>query len=516
VGVDLDMHLTSYALSKKYTNDRVSELTGLDLTEVNNKMADFDTQLKNTARIPIGQVFTAVSNQTVFYLSNTYEISSNSVAVEVDGVPQKVGEGFTESSTTSITLTESVPAGAIVKVTIFQTPTGVETKIGTFSNQLADIVISVKTLGAKGNGINDDTTAIQNTINSTPVGGVVFFPAGTYMISSILTLLPNRSYMGTGWGSTIKQMNGKNLAQMVNLGDETSQHPNIIIKDLQFDGNRDNNNNTVGLYLFALLNSMLYRVRVQNCAGTGFFFEGSANVRSSTNHMIDCWAFSNTGYGVYFSGAAEDNHIIGGDFGANWNSALYVAGVSSSVRSATLWGTQSGSGVIIAGVSNQVVGNNIEGHAGHGVELIASHNYVQGNKIYDNANVASAYGQRDGVYVGGASANVENCIIEGNDIYAGLYASTGYYRYAVNLDTFHINCEVNGNSIRYAKANGVLSKTNAINGLKDGDVYNGTIITTTANRPTSAPLSQKAFDITLGKPIYYNGTVWKDSAGTTV
>lgn len=386
----------------------------------------------------------------------------------------------------------------------------------TLDASFAEMVTNVKNYGAKGDGVADDTTFIQNAINLSPVGGVVFFPTGTYMISSILTFLPNRTYAGTGWGSTIKQMNGKNLAQMVKLSDETSQHPNIIIKDLQFDGNRDNNTNTVGLYLFALLNSMLYRVRVQNCGGTGFFFEGNTNFHSSTNHLIDCWSFSNTGYGVYFSGASEDNHIVGGDFGANWNSALYIAGVSSSVRSATLWGTQSGSGVIVAGVSNQVVGNNIEGHAGHGVELIASHNYVQGNKIYDNANVQSAYGQKDGVYVGGSTSNVENCIIEGNDIYAGIYANTGYYRYAVNLDTFHINCEVSGNSIRYAKANGTLSKSSVVNGLKDGDVYNGSIITTTANRPTSAPLTQKAYDITLGKPIYWNGTVWKDSSGVTV
>jgi hypothetical protein len=40
---------------------------------------------------------------------------------------------------------------------------------------------------------------------------------------------------------------------------------------------------------------------------------------------------------------------------------------------------------------------------------------------------------------------------------------------------------------------------------------------TTANRPTEFLLvGQFYYDTTLSKPIYWNGTVWKDSAGTTV
>ena len=44
---------------------------------------------------------------------------------------------------------------------------------------------------------------------------------------------------------------------------------------------------------------------------------------------------------------------------------------------------------------------------------------------------------------------------------------------------------------------------------------------TTANRPTNttaAPLAtgQFYFDTTLGYPIWWNGTVWKNASGTTV
>jgi hypothetical protein len=39
---------------------------------------------------------------------------------------------------------------------------------------------------------------------------------------------------------------------------------------------------------------------------------------------------------------------------------------------------------------------------------------------------------------------------------------------------------------------------------------------TTAQRPGTPVLYQNYFDTTLGKPIWYNGSVWKDATGATV
>jgi hypothetical protein len=40
---------------------------------------------------------------------------------------------------------------------------------------------------------------------------------------------------------------------------------------------------------------------------------------------------------------------------------------------------------------------------------------------------------------------------------------------------------------------------------------------TTANRPTlELQIGQPYYDTTLGIPIWYNGTVWKNASGTTV
>jgi len=57
----------------------------------------------------------------------------------------------------------------------------------TVENKLKDIV-SVKDFGAVGDGVADDTAAIQAAINSVSAGGQVYFPSGTYKISSALSV----------------------------------------------------------------------------------------------------------------------------------------------------------------------------------------------------------------------------------------------------------------------------------------------------------------------------------------
>jgi hypothetical protein len=54
------------------------------------------------------------------------------------------------------------------------------------NEQLADITLNVKLFGAIGNGIHDDTTAIQSCIDyAATVGAFVLFPPGIYKISTI-------------------------------------------------------------------------------------------------------------------------------------------------------------------------------------------------------------------------------------------------------------------------------------------------------------------------------------------
>src|SRR5438552_3587176 len=78
-------------------------------------------------------------------------------------------------------------AGRLARVT--DGVRGVWMDQGTQWFSLTGEVINVKEFGAKGDGVTDDTTPIQNALNAVPsTGGTVLFPVGTYKISSTLLI----------------------------------------------------------------------------------------------------------------------------------------------------------------------------------------------------------------------------------------------------------------------------------------------------------------------------------------
>ncbi|WP_411090783.1 glycosyl hydrolase family 28-related protein [Streptomyces sp. 049-1] len=69
---------------------------------------------------------------------------------------------------------------------------GTETPPGSVQDWL-----NVKTLGAVGDNVTDDTAAIQAALNSCVMGGVVYLPVGGYRTSSPLTIPPGVTLLGT-------------------------------------------------------------------------------------------------------------------------------------------------------------------------------------------------------------------------------------------------------------------------------------------------------------------------------
>ena len=62
--------------------------------------------------------------------------------------------------------------------------------------------VNVLDFGAKGDGITNDTAAIQAAVNS---GGAIYFPAGTYMVTHV-DLFSNTELFGEGWSTIITQI----------------------------------------------------------------------------------------------------------------------------------------------------------------------------------------------------------------------------------------------------------------------------------------------------------------------
>jgi hypothetical protein len=176
------------------------------------------------------EIQTATASQTVFTLTTMqYQPGTGSLSVFVDGVNQ-YGPGaqysYTETSSTVVTFNNGLHVGASVKFTtsainassygdasqISYIPAGASAVATNVQAKLRETV-SVQDFGAIGNGVADDTSAVQAAIAS---GLNVLFPIGTYLLSSPITLLEGQRIEGQSrYGSKLKfigDINGVLLA----------------------------------------------------------------------------------------------------------------------------------------------------------------------------------------------------------------------------------------------------------------------------------------------------------------
>lgn len=160
------------------------------------------------------QSFTATDGQTLFTLSNTYTRGIGALAVYINGVFQDPS-AFTETSTTSFTLSEGVDAGDLVTTVISSFTTladSISSSLVTYSPVGTGAVatnvqtklrqnVSVQDFGAIGNGVADDAGAFQAAIDfieSRGNQGVLYIPntGSDYIIGSTLTLSKSIELVG--------------------------------------------------------------------------------------------------------------------------------------------------------------------------------------------------------------------------------------------------------------------------------------------------------------------------------
>jgi hypothetical protein len=104
--------------------------------------------------------------------------------------------------------------------------------VATGSGQEGGKIVNVREFGARGNGVADDTAAVQSAINAATAGTTIYFPAGIFNVSNFV--VKNRqglSFVGEGQKSVIKQKTG--AARIATV--EASR--DIVISNLAFDAN---------------------------------------------------------------------------------------------------------------------------------------------------------------------------------------------------------------------------------------------------------------------------------------
>jgi hypothetical protein len=112
-------------------------------------------------------------------------------------------------------------AGSMAAPNFTASGTGAATR--TSSDKFADL-ISIKDFGAVGNGITDDTLAIQRALAA---HDAVFVPAGTYLITNTINIAARKTLMGAGQKSVIKCQSNGFIALSIRGGFTTVQNLRI-------------------------------------------------------------------------------------------------------------------------------------------------------------------------------------------------------------------------------------------------------------------------------------------------
>jgi hypothetical protein len=147
----------------------------------------------------VRQDFTGDGVVTTFALANAPAALGNELQVFIDGVYQEragysvSGNDLVFSEAPPVLSTIEVLAwgvndiGATTANLVTYTPAGTGAVATTVQDKLRESV-SVMDFGAVGDGVTDDTAAIQAAINSIPSGGVIYLPVGTYLTSGSINI----------------------------------------------------------------------------------------------------------------------------------------------------------------------------------------------------------------------------------------------------------------------------------------------------------------------------------------
>lgn len=226
------------------------------------------------------EIQTATAGQTVFTLTTMqYAPGTDSLSVFVDGVNQ-YGPGaqyaFLETNATTVTFVSGLHVGASVKFTTSQitsSSAGSASQISFtgFNGQVGNVqdlagndgsdwigfeasganavarsaqekmrdVVSVKDFGATGDGSTDDSNAIiaaQTSLGAN--GGMLYFPAGTYMVGKTIPFKTGVHYLGESAKSSIVKATAASWDNIFGEGYPTTNPSQYFLENLTIDGNK--------------------------------------------------------------------------------------------------------------------------------------------------------------------------------------------------------------------------------------------------------------------------------------
>lgn len=168
--------------------------------------------------------------------------------------------------------------------------------------------LNVKNLGAKGDGVTDDTAAIQSAIGTAvSQKKTLIFPAGTYQISGTISVTSKYTHL-QGAGARLTFIRQSGTASALVIGDDCN---NFTVRDITFQGPGASTSLGDGLECHGGTGCIDGMV-VEGCEFRGFNIGIYAeNVSNSRISMCGFGADSPNNIGIQFIQNCNSNTVIG-------------------------------------------------------------------------------------------------------------------------------------------------------------------------------------------------------------
>ena len=245
-------------------------------------------------------------------------------------------------------------------------------------------LVSVKDFGAVGNGIADDTAAIVAAMTAVNAagGGVVSFPAGTYVTSSTLNMLSGVSFKGVSPSASVISYSGAGTAMTITAINRTT------LEDIGLTA--PSQTTQTGLLATSCSYMVFNRVRVTNYR-IGINLTDNGSVASTFNRLTCCEVVTDANAAarsILLGGSVAPSGITTGTGGvlifgcalgptANGSaSIMYITGTVSSV-------------MLVGNYNNAVITPGLSYYA-KGIWIDASHT---GSRVFVIGNDFSGAGQ---------------------------------------------------------------------------------------------------------------------------
>jgi hypothetical protein len=263
-----------------------------------------------------------------------------------------------DAAVNTITSIAGAPSGSSAGISYIASGTGATTT--TVQAKLRESV-SVKDFGAVGNGVTDDTGAIQTAINS---GQSLYFPSGTYLCNNLTQSTNGQYFYANGDVKLIKNANGPIITSSGNF---------VVFENIKFYGDSATPVFTGNNFVSSGSNLSLINCGSQWAAGRAVLATGSHVQIIGSNTIYQTADATATGFDI--------------EIGVSGTATLYhqLIGVYTSQATGGIKFTDTGSAVINGGQFGKL--SILSGTSPAGVNAgITSNARILGNVVVDLSN----------------------------------------------------------------------------------------------------------------------------------